>query len=57
MDEEREPDEQVANKYANSRRAPAPRTCAPPRTSLPRRAVGEADRERDWLLRTTGIFI
>ena len=58
MDEAREPEEQPANKY---RRLPTPVRPEDLRTSqdvVPYgEPVGEADRERDWLLRTTGIFI
>lgn len=47
-----------ANKYA---RLPAPVRYEDLRTSedvVPHpEVVGEADRERDWLLRTSGIFI
>jgi hypothetical protein len=58
MEQTREPEEQAENKY---RRLPAPIRPEDLRTSqdvVPYgEMVGEADRERDWLLRTTGIFI
>ena len=58
MEIERETEEQAVNKYRHLPRAPSvPRTCAPRRTSCRREPVGEADREREWLLRTAGIFI
>jgi hypothetical protein len=56
--QEREPEEQTANKY---RRLPEQVRPEDWRTSLHvvqhAEPVGEADRERDWLLRTSGIFI
>jgi hypothetical protein len=56
--EDREAEEQTANKY---RRLPARARPEEWRTSQDvvqhAEPVGEADRERDWLLRTTGIFI
>jgi hypothetical protein len=58
MQEERDPDRPEANPY---RRLPAPIRPEDMRTSqdvVPHdEPVGEADRERDWLLRTSGIFI
>jgi hypothetical protein len=58
MDETREQEERSAEKY---RRLPAPVRPEDMRTSqdvVPHpEPVGEADRERDWLLRTTGVFI
>lgn len=56
---EREPEEQPsAEKY---RHLPPPVRVEDLRTSQDVSShadlVGEADRERDWLLRTTGIFI
>jgi hypothetical protein len=52
------PDDVVENKYAH---LPPPIRREDLRTShdvVPHpEVVGEADRERDWLLRTTGIFI
>jgi hypothetical protein len=52
------PESAVENKYA---RLPPPIRREDLRTShdvVPHpEVVGEADRERDWLLRTTGIFI
>jgi hypothetical protein len=58
MDAEREPQEQSANKY---RHLPAPVRREDLRTSQDVTPyvdlVGEADSERDWLLRTTGLFI
>ncbi len=58
MDDAREPEEQGAAKY---RRLPQPVRPEDMRTSHDvvdhAEPVGEADRERDWLLRTTGIFI
>ena len=57
MDEERE-GERSENKY---RHLPAPIRPEDLRTSQDvvqhQEPVGEADRERDWLLRTAGIFI
>jgi hypothetical protein len=51
-------EEPVENKYAH---LPAPIRREDLRTSqdvVPSgEMVGEADRERDWLLRTTGLFI
>jgi hypothetical protein len=56
--DEREPQEPTENKY---RHLPPPVRPEDLRTShdvVPHgEPVGEADRERDWLLRTTGIFI
>jgi hypothetical protein len=58
MIEQRQPDDVVQNKYA---KLPPPIRPEDMRTSqdvVPSgEMVGEADRERDWLLRTTGIFI
>ncbi len=58
MDDEREREIDVANKYAH---LPAPIRPEDMRTSqdvVPHpEVVGEADRERDWLLRTSGILI
>ena len=58
MIEQRQPDEVVENKYA---KLPAPVRPEDMVTSQDVSTyadlVGEADRERDWLLRTTGIFI
>jgi hypothetical protein len=56
--EEREPEVEATNKYRHLPPRPRPEDL---RTSqdvvVHGEPVGEADRERDWLLRTTGIFI
>ena len=58
MDAEREPVEQVANKYAKLPPRPRPEDLRTTHdTASHADVVGEADRERDWVLRTTGIFI
>jgi hypothetical protein len=55
--DERESEEQAVNKYRRLPPRPRPEEL---RTSQDvvsyGEPVGEADRERDWLLRTTGIF-
>ncbi len=58
MDTEREPVEQAVNKYAKLPPQPRPEDLRTTHdVSSHADLVGEADRERDWLLRTTGIFI
>jgi hypothetical protein len=55
--EDREP-EQAENKYRHLPPRPRPEDLRTSQDVVPYgEPVGEADRERDWLLRTTGIFI
>jgi hypothetical protein len=58
MDAEREPEQQVENKYRHLPPRPRPEELRTSQDVVPHgEMVGEADRDRDWLLRTTGIFI
>ena len=58
MDEEREPETAGANKYAHLPPPVRPEDMRTSQDVVPYgEPVGEADRERDWLLRTSGIFI
>jgi hypothetical protein len=57
MDEERE-SEEPANKYRHLPPRVRPEDLRTSQDVVQHgEPVGEADRERDWLLRTTGIFI
>jgi hypothetical protein len=56
--EQRQPDEVVENKYAHLPPRVRPEDLRTSQDIVPYgEPVGEADRERDWLLRTTGILI
>jgi hypothetical protein len=56
--QERETEEQTANKYRHLPPRPRPEELRTSQDVVPYgEPVGEADRERDWMLRTTGIFI
>jgi hypothetical protein len=58
METERVPEEQTASKYRHLPPRPRPEELRTSQDVVPYgEPVGEADRERDWLLRTTGIFI
>ena len=58
MDEAREPEEQSADRFRRLPPRVRPEDVRTSQDVLPSgEPVGEADRERDWLLRTTGIFI
>ena len=58
MHDEREPEQQAVSKYRHLPPRPRPEELRTSQdVSSYAEPVGEADRERDWLLRTTGIFI
>ena len=58
MDEERERETTGENKYAHLPPPVRPEDMRTSQDVVPYgEPVGEADRERDWLLRTSGIFI
>jgi hypothetical protein len=58
MPEEREVEEQAVEKYRHLPPRPRPEELRTSQDVVQHgEPVGEADRERDWLLRTTGIFI
>ena len=58
MDEEREQETVGVNKYAHLPPPVRPEDMRTSQDVVPYgEPVGEADRERDWLLRTSGIFI
>jgi len=58
MDEAREPEEQSASKYRHLPPRVRPEDLRTSQDVVQHaEPVGEADRERDWLLRTSGVFI